>query len=158
VRSSYEPDPTPEVGRIDRTRLSIVPHIESWREAGIVAAAAALNQPLLVRAPRPATDPGPSPFRPRVEGLSTAVIAGLRIAHDRSGRVLTVYEAAGAPSVATVSGLPYGAMVWELSGADDRIRTFPAGDDGTVTLSLGRFEVRNLLVEERNFGRAGDPT
>jgi alpha-mannosidase len=156
VRSSYEPDPIPEVGRIDRTRLSVVPHVGSWREAGIVAAAAGANQPLLVRAPGPSTASTPSPFRPRIEGLSTAVIAGLRIAHDRSGRVVTIYEAAGAPSIATVSGLPYGAMIWELSGADDRIRSFPAGDDGTVALSLGRFEVRNLLVEERYFGRSGD--
>jgi alpha-mannosidase len=163
VRGSYEPDQTPEIGRIDRTRLSIVPHVGSWREAGIVSAAAAVNQPMLVRAPEPSTasDPStaapPSAFRPRVEGLSTAVIAGLRMAHDRSGRVVTFYEATGTSTVATVSGLPSGARVWELSAADDRIRSYRAGDDGTLTLSLGRFEVRNLLVDESCFGHAGDP-
>jgi alpha-mannosidase len=163
VRSSYEPDPNPEVGRIDRTHLSVVPHVGSWRENGIVAAAAAVNQPLLVRASEPATAPEPSTatrrsvFRPRIEGRSTAVIAGLRTAHDRSGRVATVYETAGTSTVATVSGLPPGARVWELSGADDRIRSHGAGDDGTLTLSLGRFEVRHLLVDEGYFGAAGDP-
>lgn len=153
VRSSYDPDPDPESGRIDRSRLVIWPHPGSWRTGGVVDAAAGLNQPFLVRAaPSARADLGeaaPAGFRPRLIGQGGVVLAGLKQAHDGSGRVVQLYESTGRASSARLVGLPPGATVWEVSVVEDRGRRFTVGSGGDLELALRPFEVRFLLVEEQ---------
>jgi len=157
VRGSYEPDPVPEIGRVDRTRLAIYPHAGSWRHAGVVAAAAGFNHPLV--AVRAVTEPAAGDqsetraiFRPTLVSPGTAAIAAIRHARDNSGRVVLLYETAGEATGVTLGGLPAGGLVWEVSGAEDRRRSHRVGPDGELQLRLPAFAVRALLVEDRVLG------
>lgn len=157
VRGSYDPDPVPEIGRVDKTRLAIFPHASSWRHAGVVDEAAAFNHPLVALRQDTvgdtsidSTNDAPRPiWRPRLLSSGTAAIAALRHAQDGSGNVVLLYETTGSATGATLGGLPAGGLVWELSGAEDRGRSHRVNPDGQVQLRLPPFGVRALLVEDR---------
>ncbi|MCL6091381.1 MAG: hypothetical protein M1435_00290, partial [Actinobacteria bacterium] len=153
LRSTYDPDPVAETGRLDRTRFVVLPHVGSWRHSKVVAAAAALNQPLFARKLRGSVHGGPAVkaapvLRPRLEEDQGAFIAGLKYSHDGSGRIVQLYQATGEASRARLVGLPPGAAVWEVSIAEERLRALRAGPAGDLQVTLRPFEVRYLLVEE----------
>jgi alpha-mannosidase len=149
VRGSYEPDPTPEVGRDDHACFTLLPHSGSWVDAGVVSAAAALNQPLAVRPARAAgaRSGRAIPFRPELIGAATAAIASLRMAADGRGPVVTAYETAGRPDVAELVGLPPHATVWDVSATDDRRTAQIADPSGILRVAFRPFQVRHLLIE-----------
>lgn len=152
LRSTYDPDPVAETGRLDRSRFVVMPHVGSWRRANVVAAAAALNQPLLVRKIRRSVQDGTAvegapAFRPRLEDDQGAVIAGLKYSHDGSGRIVQLYQGTGEASRTRLVGLPPGAAVSEVSIAEERLRALRAGPAGDLEVALRPFEVRYLLVE-----------
>ncbi|MEQ4210120.1 glycoside hydrolase family 38 C-terminal domain-containing protein [Actinopolymorpha sp. B9G3] len=147
VRTSYVPDPRSDRGRY-AYRFAFVPHLRSWREAGIPHLAAGFNQPLVARVasvhtPDTAETTLPG-WRLRVEpavGVSSVV----RLARTGVGTVVRIAETSGRAVRTTVSGLPAGAQVRESDLTETRGR--PIGSGGTAVVDLRPWQVRTLLVD-----------
>lgn len=144
VRSAYEPDAISDVGT-HRVRCALVPHPGDWREAGITRAGAGFNQPLIARVTR-ASAAACEVWRPRLTRDSSVVIAGLKAAHDGSGRVIRLYESAGQTVETELEGLPDHARVWEVSIVEDRLDVLQV-ERGRLSLTFRPWQVRTLLVE-----------
>ncbi|MBI2940976.1 MAG: alpha-mannosidase [Chloroflexi bacterium] len=149
VRGAYSPDAISDVGQ-HSVVYSLVPHPGSWRDAGIPRLATGLNQPLLARevaadAPASRGENGTT-WRPIAVGAPSVLIACLKMSHDRTGRVIRLYESAGRAGEAEVRGLPAGARVWETSVVEDCLRELPVQGEA-VRLAFGPWQVRTVLVQ-----------
>ncbi|HJZ49441.1 MAG TPA: glycoside hydrolase family 38 C-terminal domain-containing protein, partial [Roseiflexaceae bacterium] len=146
LRSGYEPDAISDVGK-HTIRYSLVPHPGDWRAAGVARLAAGFNQPLLARlvsTAQPASAAS-STWRPELRGAEAVLIACLKHAHD-GGRVVRLYESAGATCEVELRGLPGGARVWEANLVEDRLRQLHA-HNGAVRLAFQPWQVRTVVVE-----------
>jgi alpha-mannosidase len=103
IRSSYEPDPLPEIG--DHTiRMALVPHGKPLAVADLVRLGSAFNHPLLVAA----TDVHEGPLPPAaafVAGAPAAnvILSSVRQAQDDEDLIFHLFETAGRKTVAKVA-------------------------------------------------------
>ncbi len=102
IRSSYEPDPLPEIGD-HAVRLAVVPHGRMLPNAELVRLAAAFNQPLKVVA----TDAHAGPLPPAAAAVrdvrpANVVLSSLRKAQDDEGLILHLHETDGRAAAARV--------------------------------------------------------
>jgi len=171
VRGAYDPDPVSDAGRRDVSRYRVLPHAGGWVEAGVVAAAAGLNQPLLAdvvpaeggpaeRAAPAALDPAGPPslpsrwpgFRPALTDPDSAVVAGLQPLGEAV--LVRLWESAGRSVETTLTGVGAGAHVWACTLLGERIAEQapvqvpgPAGlSDPVFPLAFSPFQVRTVLV------------
>jgi alpha-mannosidase len=145
IRSAYDPDAFSDRG-LHRVRFSLVPHVGSWQDAGVVQAAAGFNQPLLGTLATGEGGAEPARFRPRLAGAPGVQIASLKTAADGTGFVVRLYEATGRTGTVALAGLPPGAPVWETNLVEDRIGALP-NNGGRVELAFRPWQVRTVLVE-----------
>jgi len=151
LRSAYDPDSRPDQGQHE-FRYSFFPHPGDWQAAGVVEEAAGFNQPLLVReikdAPVDSEGERSALFHPELTPqLTTVLIAGLKTAHDRRGRIIRLYESAGRPAEVALRGFSAGAQIWETNIVEDRLAALSRQGDG-VFLSFQPWQVRTILVED----------
>jgi alpha-mannosidase len=101
VRSSYEPDPLPELGH-HTVRFAVQPHVGAWTPSAATRAGYDFNLPLNVVSATQQT--GDLPSRGGlVEILSPNVmLSGLKKAEDSDGLVLRLYEMEGTATEAKV--------------------------------------------------------
>jgi alpha-mannosidase len=147
LRSSYEPDAIPDLGRHE-IAYALLPHPGDWREARVVEAAAAFNQPLLVTRRRTAGRAVPTTFRPILTPASTVQIATLKAAQAGTGTVIRLYESGGRRARVTLSGLPPGARVRQASILEALGTTVPVRR-GRCTLVFRPWQIMTLVVEPR---------
>ena len=145
VRSGYDPDAISDVGP-HTVRTRFVPHTGSWREAGIVQAAAGFNQPLLVTEGGAGSEEGSIASRPTLAGSSSVQISCLKIARDGKGMIVRLYESAGRTVETRLQGLPASASVTETNIVEDRLRTLDARNGG-LSLIFRPWQVRTLRIE-----------
>jgi alpha-mannosidase len=147
LRSSYEPDPLPEIDR-HLVRLALLPTDGAGSDAALTARAAAHNQPLLAIG----TDvhEGPLPVFHRLIGVSGANVAlcGLKWAESGEGLVVRLTNTADAPAVAELtcpallSAQPLDLMERPTGeprpGEEDAVSvTVPANGLGTWLIYIG---------------------
>ena len=107
IRSSYEPDPLPEVAEHE-VRLALVPHGTELSVAELTQLGAAFNHAL-----EPvSTDIHKGPLPPQAELLSqvapsNVVVSSVRNAQRGDGIIVTIYETAGRKVDATVTFNPH---------------------------------------------------
>ena len=144
VRSAYDPEGQGEADGIEVTRLRVLPHSGSWKQAGIVAMAAGLNSPILVASHAKLPYDGQT-VRPRLDSGS-AVIAGLRA--DDDGILLKLYEATGEDGQVIIGGLRPNSIVevCDLLGAPRS--SLQIDELGRLTLSLRGFEIVTLRLTQ----------
>lgn len=144
VRSAYDPDSISDTGQ-HSVRYALLPHRGDWREAGVVAAGLAFNQPLVASV---ATGEalGGGGWHPHVTTSGGVHVGTVKAAKCGSGTVIRVYEAHGKPGEARVTGIPNGAVVCEVNVVEDIQATLPVADGG-VSLSLAPWQVRTFLVK-----------
>jgi alpha-mannosidase len=101
LRSSYDPDPLPELGR-HTIRYALVPHVGALDVGDATRAGYAFNHPLVPVN----TDPSPGDLPTElslVEVLTPNVMfSGLKQAEDGDGMILRLYEMAGRRTTAQV--------------------------------------------------------
>ena len=102
LRSSYEPDPLPEIG--DHTiRLAVVPHGKRLPDAELIRLGAAFNHPLHVVS----TDVHEGRLPPADEALTctpaSVVVSSVKKAEDDDALIVRLYETAGKATVARVT-------------------------------------------------------
>ena len=95
LRATISPDPKADRGPHEFT-YSVLPHVGTFQDAGVIEQAYALNSPLLVRPAVPRVGklpPTHSFFRTDREGV---IIESVKVAEDGRGLILRLYEAHGA--------------------------------------------------------------
>ncbi|MEI6168001.1 MAG: glycoside hydrolase family 38 C-terminal domain-containing protein [bacterium] len=103
IRSSYEPDPLPDVAEHE-LRLALVPHGTALSVADLTQLGAAFNHPL-----EPvSTDIHPGKLPPQAGLVSavsptSAVVSSLRKVQDGDGYIVTIYETAGKKATAALN-------------------------------------------------------
>ena len=138
LRATAYPDPNADRGH-HRFTYALLPHAGDFREAGVIQAAEALNQPL--QAVRGAAG---SHSLLQVDTPQVAVTA-LKVAEDGDGLVVRVHEAWGGRCRARLSfGLPVG-RAW-LCDLLERPREEIEVQDGAVELSLLPFKIATLRL------------
>jgi alpha-mannosidase len=102
IRSSYDPDPLPEIGH-HSIRVALVPHAGKLAAEELIRAGAGLNQPVRVVAGQvkggtlPPAAGGVTSVRP-----AGVILSCLKKAEDESAVVIRLYETAGKAATATV--------------------------------------------------------
>ncbi|QYH35415.1 glycoside hydrolase family 38 C-terminal domain-containing protein [Salinibacterium sp. M195] len=142
VRSAYDPDPQGEAEGVELTRLRVAVHNGSWKQAGVVSMATALNTPIVVTA-NVTLDPHSAPRRPRIVSGSAAIAA---LQSDATGVLVRLYEPTGEQSDVVIGGLEAGSNVslCDLHGAP--LRSLHTDVHGQLALSLRGFEIVTLRV------------
>lgn len=144
VRTAYDPDPLGEARGVEVTRLRVLPHTGSWKDAGVVTMAMGLNMPVLV-VPQSVLSTGGCTVRPRIES-GTAEIAGLQL--DSDDVVLRLYEATGDPGEVVIGGLIPTSRVWVCDLLGDPYSHFHTDDHGQLVLPLRGFEIVTLRIAQ----------
>lgn len=148
LRSAYDPDAISDAGAHE-VSWAALPHVGDWRSANVVAHAAGFNQPLIVRLvgePSGALASGFREFRPRVDGAPSVHVACMKHAHRGTGKVIRLYESAGKPATATVTGLPADATVTEVDVTERVVRPV-ATRDGNAIVTFRPHQVLSLMVD-----------
>jgi alpha-mannosidase len=101
IRSSYDPDPMPEVGD-HNIRLALVPHGKPLATAELTRLAAALNEPLQVI--NTDVHEGPLPAVAAIAGAAPAnvILSSIKRAEDDECLIVRLYETAGKDTQAKV--------------------------------------------------------
>lgn len=144
LRSPTWPDPLADRGRHEFT-YSLYPHAGSWSEAQVVRRGQELNQPLLTR-----VFTGSEGKLPPIQGFFAidgegVIIDAIKLAEDRSGLVLRLYEANGRAEKATLRCFraPTAAVETDLLEKE----TAPlAVKDGGIALSFRPFEIKTVRI------------
>lgn len=159
LRSSYEPDPTPDVG-VHRIRYAALPTDGPLDKAAVARAAWEFNKPLqvLVRGygkhlPSVARDPATPPLPVEWSGCESSpanvIVTALKLAEDNDDLIIRAYECAGQKSTATFSlGFPCKSVTEtdllerEMPNANQPSLTGP-----TITAQLEPYEIRTFRVK-----------
>nr|MBA2481597.1 hypothetical protein [Planctomycetota bacterium] len=145
IRSGYNPDAISDIGS-HRIRYSLMPHVGSWKDAGVVAQAAGFNQPLLARRTQKTTAPAKRAAAPQLVDAGSVQIACLKTARTGAGTIVRLYDTAGRASSPRLL-VPAGATVWQTNVLEER-QTRLRVEDGAVVLAMRPWEVRTVLIEE----------
>ncbi|MFT4123235.1 MAG: glycoside hydrolase family 38 C-terminal domain-containing protein [Microbacteriaceae bacterium] len=147
ARGSYDPDALGDLGR-HHVRLALIPHTGDWRGVPLIATAAALNTPPVVRvvSPPESAKERLALWRPLLHGDR-----GIRLAELKPGRaggvvarIADLYGDGGRAELPLPPG--WGAM--EVTVAEDAVRPLEVRD-GRLTLSFGAHEVRTIRIAEQ---------
>ncbi len=148
VRSSYDPDPTPEVGE-QKVRFSVLLHQDQPDRAELVRQAAAWNHPLLV-VPAPLSEGSQATVQSfaKVEGRG-AVITSLK-AGEEGGLVIRLAEYEGRESEAVLTLDPLLTDGLTKVESVDMIEHADGGEvsflDGQVKLTLPANGIRTIKL------------
>ena len=153
IRSSYDPDPLPEMGR-HLIRFALVPHVGAWDPARATRAGFDYNHPLSVVA----TDahkgrlPAEQSFLQVSPG--NVMIMGTKQAEDSGALVIRLYEVLGRRTKAQVridpslAGPTARAVQTDLLERPTKTNT-AAMQDGVLTVSLPAYGVVTVKVEAK---------
>jgi alpha-mannosidase len=149
LRSSYDPDPIPEIGRHKFT-YSIYAHKNGWREAETVHRASELNNKLLSFYAEPGNKGPWQSVNSFVNVDKPNVIVSALKKHEYSdGLIVRVYESAGRETSVNIKlnfgkqGMKYKEV--DLEERNDYSPNQPA-QDGTISTTLKTNEIKTFLI------------
>jgi alpha-mannosidase len=142
LRAPTHPDPTADRGR-HRFTYALMPHPGDFREAGVIAAAEALNAPL--RVVSSGLDAGAERSLIEVD-TPQVVVEAIKRAEDSDAIIVRLYEAWGGRCRAGLrTSLP--ARRATLCDLLERERSEVSVRDGELYLELGPFKIVTLKLE-----------
>jgi alpha-mannosidase len=142
LRAPTHPDPTADRGR-HRFTYALMPHPGDFREAGVIAAAEALNAPL--RVVSSGLDAGAERSLIEVD-TPQVVVEAIKRAEDSDAIIVRLYEAWGGRCRAGLrTSLP--AKRATLCDLLERERSEVSVRDGELDLELGPFKIVTLKLE-----------
>ena len=144
LRSSYEPDAIPDLGR-HRIDFALYPHPGDWRSARVVEAGTAFNQPLLATVSRSPGRQSVRGFTPVLRRSAGVQLATLKAAQDSTGTVIRLYESTGRGARVILAGLPARARVWVSTLLEEPQKSLSVRR-GHCTLTFRPWQIRTLLV------------
>jgi alpha-mannosidase len=139
IRSSYDPDPLPELGR-HTVRFAVVPHDGAWTPADSTRAGYAFNMPFNVV--NTGQHGGDLPARAGWMEVTppNAILSGMKQAEDGDGLIVRLYEVEGKATTAQVrldaALAPANAPVTVVNALEEPIDGAASLRDGVLTVDL----------------------
>lgn len=144
LRSSYDPDPAPDVG-VHEISYSLYPHSGDWRSGHTPRRAYELNNPL--RAIQVNAHRGKLPSARSFLAVepSNLVVTALKKAEDGMGLILRFYESEGSPVTATIrTTLP--VKHWRETNLVERDIGPAHKVVGPIRVRVGKHEIKTLRL------------
>ncbi len=142
VRGPLYPDPFADEGE-HHFSYAMYPHAGDWVAGGVVQAAHAFNAPLVATS---GAAPGKKNGFVSVSGLELG-FGALKMAHDREGVVLRVYEPHGSRGTTTLTFDREVKSATRVNLLEEDIAGDVAVDSNAVTFTVRPFELVSLLLE-----------
>ncbi|MBQ4550070.1 MAG: alpha-mannosidase [Oscillospiraceae bacterium] len=141
LKSGVEPNPNADV-ELHEFTYSLLPHAETWQEAGTVQEAYKLNLPAY------AVSGGETGKQISFASVNrrNVILETVKAAEQGEGTVLRLYECENARTKVTVK-LPEGTKEAYLTNLLEEVEAELAVVDGTVTFTIKPFEIVTLLVK-----------
>jgi alpha-mannosidase len=150
LRSSYDPDPLPEIGR-HSIRFAIVPHEGSLNPSEATRAGYAFNHPLV--AVGTTVHEGEAPTESAMLTVETpnVMLSGMKKAEDSDALIVRLYEIEGRDTKAKVwicpDVAPVGAPVVETDLLEQPLAKSSAKRDGeTLTVKVPAFGIATVRI------------
>jgi len=143
IRSSFEPDPEPNPGH-HVWHYGILPHGPGIVQSEIARRAAEFNQPMLTSSvPYDADGQAPNVYGFMSEPAQGLVPTVLKMAEDRDGWIVRLYEADGKASASTLTAnATFTGANW-VNFLEDKLSEAKLAS-GKLPLQLHRFEIRTV--------------
>jgi len=147
IRSSFDPDPEPNPGH-HVWKYAILPHSADMAPSEIARRAAEFNQPMMVSSvPFEADGTAPNSFGFISEPAKGLVPTVLKMAEDKDGWIVRLYESDGKASTSTLSAnAPFGSASW-VNFIEDKLGEVKP-ESGKLPLQLHRFEIRTMKFKK----------
>ena len=156
LRSSYHPDPVPDVGT-HRMRYAAAPHAGPLDKLAAAHAGWAFNKPMsvVVREPGESAKGGapkaasPSNFSGCGVTEGTIIVTALKQAEDDNSLILRAYECTGKPTKAKIElGFPIaGVTETDLIERDLKTTERASANGNTLRVEFTPYEIRTLRLE-----------
>jgi len=150
IRSSYDPDPLPEIGE-HTIRVGLLPHGKAWAESDAIRAGVNFNQPLQAVG----TDVHDGALPPSASYLSVdtqnVVLCALKKAEDSDALIIRLYETAGKETTATLALSPVlaGSSVVEVDLLERPLEGRGVSlKDGKLTVKVPAHGIASLMVRK----------
>ncbi|MEG1263543.1 MAG: glycoside hydrolase family 38 C-terminal domain-containing protein [Clostridia bacterium] len=142
IRSGWLPDQKSDVGE-HRFTYAILPHLGTWKDAGIITAAQALNQPMRVVA---STGHDEKPFSLFSMDARYAVLSGVKLAEDGKDLIARIYNPQANKDTLTLTcGFTAGsAMAVDL--LERPLGEVELTDGEKIVLHLNGYEIKTLRI------------
>jgi alpha-mannosidase len=146
LRSSYDPDPTPDQG-VHNTTYVLYPHAGDWKQGETLRRAWELNNPLVTYVAESHKGQLPSSRSFVSIEPGNLVVTALKIAEDSDDVVLRFYEAFGEATEAQIEiNLPAKSWVESDLMENELPNTGGKINKGVITVSVGKHEIKTLLI------------
>ena len=145
LRSSYDPDPTPDQGMHEMT-YSLYPHRGDWRQANTVRRGCELNEPLIGRVTGKHT--GTLPKLKTFVWVSepNLIVTAFKKAEDDNSLILRFYETQGRPCKAKIALGMNARYVIETDLMERPIGKRVALKRGGFTVKVGKHEIKTYRL------------
>jgi alpha-mannosidase len=146
IKATQQPDATADQGEHVFT-YSLLPHADTFQNAGVVRAAAELNTPVIAAPTQPAEGKLPAEHRPITVDNPAVVIDTIKPAEDGKGVIVRLYESHGSHATATINldKAPQSAegvdLLEQPAAMPDLLH-----EGASIKLTLKPFEVRSLRL------------
>ena len=144
LKCPTDPNPHADQGE-HRFTYSLLPHVGDFREAGVIAEAWALNQPLLVRPVEAHGGSLPAKLSMISVDAPNMVVTSLKRAEEDDSMILRMYESFDRRSRVTVT-LPEGCTAATLCDLMEKPVKALDVVNGRVTLPVANFEIVTLKI------------
>ena len=141
LKSGVEPNPNADV-EIHEFTYSLLPHAESWQEAGTVAEAYKLNQPAYAVC---GGEAGKAVSFASVNKRNV-ILETVKAAEDGEGTVLRLYECENARTKVTLT-VPADTKSAYLTNLLEEIESELPVEDGKVTFTIKPYEIITVLIK-----------
>ena len=144
LKCPTDPNPHADQGE-HRFTYSLMPHVGDFTEAGVIAEAWALNQPILARPVAAHGGSLPSEFSFVSCDAPNAVITAVKRAEEDDGLIVRLYDAFDCRSVARIK-VPKEYCRAELCDLMERPLQTISVEDGVLTVPVSNFEIVTLKL------------
>ena len=149
LRSSYNPDPTPDQGRHEIT-YSLYPHSGDWRKSDTVKRGYELNNPLIASIENSHTGRLPKEHSFVMVEQSNVIVTALKKSEDGDDMIIRFYESQGKEGTATIKLNTGAKAVRETDLAERPLvkRGIPVIAN-CFRIPIGKWEIKTIRTSDR---------
>lgn len=146
LKSGRYPNPVAD-REVHEAVYSLLPHMGSWQDAGVVAEAYRLNNPMVAVIPRQSLGNLPKEYSIVSHDCRNIMVESVKKAEDSEATVIRLYEFENRKTNVTLKLGSAAGKIW-LSNLMEEKQTLLAENTDTVSLIAEPFAIETILIEE----------